>query len=121
MEEKARQEASAASAAVATVASKEKIYFKTDLEDKIPEKIIKKTGQSILETIIQSELNTVNSRLGSQSYLKNDFAKEELERLKREEAATNAQQLSAHEPPSIEPKTSESLSLLLCEETIPGR
>ena len=134
MDEKARLEAaaSAASAAVAAVANKDKIYFKTDLEEKIPEKIIKKSGQSILETIIQSELNTVNSRLGSLSYIKKDydFCKEEIERLKKEEVAASAllaQQSAVPPPPPTiqeaptETKTPESLSLLLCEETIPGR
>ncbi|XP_055620675.1 AT-rich interactive domain-containing protein 4B isoform X2 [Toxorhynchites rutilus septentrionalis] len=146
----------ASAAAVAAVASKEKLVYKTEAEELKEDPIYglvhgdtKKGKQpSILETIIQSELSTAASRgIGSHGYLKlkdqhDSFAQNELERLRREEQLQQQQQQPAPPPPpSASPivaivecsdkkqqqqqqpqqsSSSESLSMLLCEETIPG-
>ncbi|XP_052565742.1 AT-rich interactive domain-containing protein 4B isoform X3 [Culex pipiens pallens] len=135
----------ASAAAVAAVACKEKLVYKTEPP---PVELVKDESKpkpaSILETIIQSELNTAASRgIGSQGYLKlkdqqDSFAQNELERLRREEQLQQQQQQQNQPPPSnptpqpavAEPAdkkapdsstgSTESLSLLLCEETIPG-
>lgn len=131
----------ASAAAVAAVACKEKLVYKTEPP---PVELVKDESKpkpaSILETIIQSELNTAASRgIGSQGYLKlkdqqDSFAQNELERLRREEQLQQQQQQnqpppsnpSVAEPPPADKKadsstgSTESLSLLLCEETIPG-
>ncbi|XP_055528529.1 AT-rich interactive domain-containing protein 4A isoform X2 [Wyeomyia smithii] len=136
----------ASAAAVAAVACKERLVLKTSdlLHDVVKEEpphpshfaditIAKKGKQpSILETIIQSELNTVTSRgMGSHNYLKlkdqhDSFAQNELERLRREEQLQ--QQIGtglplvgdSSEKQQQQNTNSESLSMLLCEETIPG-
>ncbi|XP_053688750.1 AT-rich interactive domain-containing protein 4B isoform X2 [Sabethes cyaneus] len=143
----------ASAAAVAAVACKERLVLKTSdlLHDVVKEEpltahfgditLTKKGKQpSILETIIQSELNTVTSRgMGSHSYLKlkdqhDSFAQNELERLRREEQLQHQQQQigtglplmadnssEKQQPPQQQNSNqSESLSMLLCEETIPG-
>ncbi|XP_055609638.1 AT-rich interactive domain-containing protein 4B isoform X2 [Uranotaenia lowii] len=147
----------ASAAAVAAVASKEKLVYKPEISNEPKDEpqpslfahIVhsssadqKKSKQpSILETIIQSELTAANSRgIGSHSYLKlkdqqDSFAQNELERLRREEQQnhppiqppSNPAQERGPETPEKQTQqqqqpsnSSESLSLLLCEETIPG-
>lgn len=143
----------ASAAAVAAVACKEKLVYKTEPPapapaiDPVKDEPKSVKPASILASIIQSEqLNTAASRgMGSQSYLKlkdqqDSFAQNELERLRREEQLQQQQhqQPPTNPQPSDQPEikkeppqnsnntsggsstSSESLSLLLCEETIPG-
>ncbi|XP_058456622.1 AT-rich interactive domain-containing protein 4B-like isoform X2 [Malaya genurostris] len=136
----------ASAAAVAAVACKERLVFKTESHEVKDESSsafalahpdVKKGKQpSILETIIQSELNTVVNRgLISHGYLnlkdqQDSFAQNELERLRREEQLQQMQQQSHGTGLSIatdpadklqqqQKHSNESLSMLLCEETIP--
>ncbi|XP_058066120.1 mucin-2 [Anopheles bellator] len=106
--------------------------------------------QSLLETIIQSELNTVNRGLGSESYLKlkeQTDHQAEIDRLQQQVALTVSSSSSVPSTSVIttssgiqercqlvddklgqqsssqqqqQQANNESLSLLLCEETIPG-
>ncbi|XP_058828786.1 AT-rich interactive domain-containing protein 4B isoform X2 [Topomyia yanbarensis] len=137
----------ASAAAVAAVACKERLVFKTELHDIKDESTSftvthpdtkKGKQQSILETIIQSELNTVVNRgMISHGYLtlkdqQDSFAQNELERLRREEQLQQMQQQQQAQAVGISLSTdpadklqqqqkhnNESLSMLLCEETIP--
>ncbi|KAL1378896.1 hypothetical protein pipiens_015290, partial [Culex pipiens pipiens] len=103
----------ASAAAVAAVACKEKLVYKTEPP---PVELVKDESKpkpaSILETIIQSELNTAASRgIGSQGYLK----------LKdQQDSRQNSHRQTKKHADSTTGGTESLFPPLLCEETIPG-